>query len=170
MKRDAVISDCGVYRYWLQRSWGEGSTLVVVGLNPSTADANVDDPTIRKCIHYAKREGHTKLVMLNLFAVRATDPKELPMLGGLAVGPQNDTYLSQYLDAYPRFLAAWGAVDKRMRWLIPRVVHESNRAVCLGHTKEGFPRHPLYMRNDAPFVPFVRKEPSGAGRVTEDSK
>ena len=69
MKKKANISDCGKYRYSLERHWGEGNkTVIFVGLNPSIADAEIDDPTIRRCINFAKSWGYDRLIMLNISA------------------------------------------------------------------------------------------------------
>lgn len=78
VRKGAFISECNLYRYWLTREWGEGGNLMAfVMLNPSTADANIDDPTIRRCVGFAKREGRNGIVVVNLFAGRATDPDEM---------------------------------------------------------------------------------------------
>lgn len=147
------------YRYALWRDldplW-EKPPLVVIGLNPSTADENQDDPTIRRCRGFAKRWGHAGLIMLNLYAVRSTDPKPVFQMGMYAaVGPENNDVVIQVAkqvhEAGGRVLAAWGAfheaggraLDVRL-WLkgagVPLYV--------LGFTKDGRPRHPLYMKAD----------------------
>jgi hypothetical protein len=106
----AVLSDCGEYRYELRRTWGADDEPLVcwVMLNPSTADADQDDPTIRRCISFSNRWGFGRLVVVNLFARRATDPKEL-LHGGDPVGSANDaSTLAAALEA-DRVIAAWGA-------------------------------------------------------------
>jgi len=108
----ADLSPDGFYRYSLGRRWTPGEKLlVVIGLNPSTADATQDDPTIRRCVGFAKRWGFGGLLMLNLFAYRATDPEELR--GAIArgldpVGPLNDAKLLGFTDGCPA-LVAWGS-------------------------------------------------------------
>jgi len=145
----ADISEDRVFRYKLWRRWSDQPALVVIGLNPSTADESKDDPTIRKCIGFAKRDGYGGLVMLNLFAFRATDPKEM-ILNGWQVGPRNTDVIEATI-ADPmsgRIVAAWGgdcpkATSRRVvEWLTCAV-----RLWCWGTTKDGLPRHPLYLSN-----------------------
>lgn len=143
----AIFSECRTYRYALWRRWGEGAAALFIGLNPSTADEARDDPTIRRCIRFARDWGHDAVVVVNLFAYRATDPRNLI---GLAdpIGPDNDLALAQCHDVAAITVAAWGVngrlndrADAVMRWLDPigKPLH------CLGTTKDGHPRHPLYV-------------------------
>lgn len=150
----AVFSDCRAYRYSLWREWDrDARQLVVVGLNPSTADETQDDPTIRRCIGFAKREGCGKLVMLNLFAFRATRPKD--MLAALdPVGAHNDAMLRSYADD-PRtavVLAAWGNHGSPERVAEVRALFPL--LYCLGRNASGSPKHPLYVRGDAPVTVY----------------
>lgn len=149
----AVFSDDRVYRYELRREWGPGPTLAFIGLNPSTADETLDDPTIRRCIGFAKREGCGSMVMVNLFAYRATDPRQ--MKAALhPVGPENDKHIVQATRTARAIVAAWGvhgsylARDYDVLSILPFP------ADALGITKGGYPRHPLYVRADAPLVPY----------------
>lgn len=150
----AVFSDCRLYRYRLERRWGEGVLGAFLMLNPSTADEFQNDPTIRRCIGFAKREGWGGLVILNLFAFRATDPKDMERAPD-PIGPDNDEYLNAAsFRVNGPLVAAWGAhksaVDRGryvaafLRWPM----------LCLGTTADGSPRHPLYVRADTPLVPF----------------
>src|SRR5690348_16099160 len=109
MKRDAVISDCGRYRYSLSRwGWDERSgRCVFIMLNPSTADASVDDPTIRRCINFAQGWGYGMLEVVNLFAWRATFPKELALAPD-PVGPHNGEYLTRAITIGDITVCAWG--------------------------------------------------------------
>lgn len=158
--RGARISKCGLYRYVLGRRWsphGEPATFVM--LNPSTADASLDDPTIRRCIGFAKSWGAGGLHVLNLYALRATDPRELARADD-PVGPDCDEYLYRHLRAAVMagrpVVAAWGAHPfARQR---ARDVHGMLHAVdwrCLGTTADGSPRHPLYLRRDAELAPWT---------------
>lgn len=153
MKKSAIFSDCRSYRYVLRRSWDDGlPPLVVIGLNPSTADETVDDPTIRRCIGFAKRESYGGLVMLNLFAFRATDPRELTLAVD-PVGPDNDRWLGEETLEH-NVLCAWGAhhmADGRESWLRRSFVRNW---MCLGKTKNGAPRHPLYLPADTGLVGY----------------
>lgn len=147
----ADLSDDGRYRYRLTRRWADGDTWATfVMLNPSTADATEDDPTIRRCTAFAKREGCSALQVVNLFAYRATDPRELTKIAD-PIGPENDAWLSKALRFPSLRIAAWGTHGRPDRV----VVVKSFAGSCLralGVTKDGHPRHPLYVRADAPLV------------------
>ena len=153
MQSNAVLSDCGRYRYRLDRRWGNGPTMGFVMLNPSTADAEVDDPTIRRCIGFAKREGCGSLQVVNLFAFRATDPEELYAADD-PVGPGNDNHVRYVLNRARIAVAAWGA-HRLARDPGDALAKGWRRMVCLGKTKAGAPRHPLYVRKDAPLIPIL---------------
>jgi hypothetical protein len=157
----AVISSCGRYRYRLTRTWDASKNkLVFVMLNPSTADAEQDDPTIRKCIGFAKRLGYGGIKVVNLFAYRATDPKALRhhhgAHGDMVIGPENDRYLmyaSENADGtLPRandtLVVAWGGhgdhYPRRVRDVLA-VVRRICKPMCLGYTKSRQPRHPLML-------------------------
>lgn len=123
-------------------------------LNPSTADAELDDPTIRRCISFAKREGCTELTVVNLFAYRSTDPKQLYKVDD-PIGPQNDFYIKQAIRAHDMgiVIAAWGAhpiAINRAKEIL--AMPEFADVLCLGTTKKGAPRHPLYVKSDAQFI------------------
>jgi hypothetical protein len=163
VRSGAQFSDDRRYRYALWREWESGPTVrsfVVIGLNPSTADESEDDPTIRRCIAFAKREGCGRLVMLNLFALRATDPRVMKAHPE-PVGIDNDGVIwrrtQPSLGDQPIVVAAWGVHgvhrdrDMRVRQFAPPLV-------CFGVTKDGHPRHPLYLRADAPLVPYPPPE------------
>lgn len=146
----AVISDCGLYRYRLWRRWADGPCCVFVMLNPSTADATKDDPTIRRCIGFAKREGCGSLEVVNLFAFRATSPDDMKR-AVQPIGPDNDRHLLEATrTADGPVIAAWGAHggyegrDRSVRLLLREV-----SLLCLGKTKNGSPRHPLYAPSNA---------------------
>lgn len=165
MRTGAVFSDCRTWRYALWREWDEiASQLVVIGLNPSTADEMQDDPTIRRCIGFAKREGLGKLVMLNLFAFRATQPRD--MFAAIdPIGPQTDTVLRAYATD-PRtavVVAAWGGNGTPER--VAEVASIFSRLECFGRNKDGSPKHPLYLKGDTPIVPFRGGVLTPTGRV-----
>jgi hypothetical protein len=155
--RGAHISSDGFYRYGLWRTWDYGPWLPFVMLNPSTADANLDDPTIRRCIGFAKREGYGGIRVVNLYAYRSTSPKALLTCAD-PVGPENDGYLYGTLAAARTsrvpVIAAWGANARLDR--VARVLNLLPGAVwrCLGTTKQGAPKHPLYIKSDQPLVPY----------------
>lgn len=167
MTGSAIISPDGVYRYRLERTF-EGNPnqrLVFIMLNPSTADASTDDPTIRRCIGFAKREGCGGLVVVNLFALRATDPTALRAASD-PVGPENYSNLSD-ASYSGRVVAAWGAhpfaatQGRKVAWALTL---GDRPLYCLGMTRAGAPRHPLYVRGDQPLVRWY--PPAEYGRDT----
>ena len=193
----AILSPDGRFRYELRRTYRprgmfappQRGLFVVIGLNPSRADATEDDPTIRRCRAFAEREGCATLVMLNLFALRATEPADL--IAWLNRGeapfkarkPDRDpdapadewlvewTYTAEAVarvirevrDVGGYVVAAWGALADH-RHVTQRAANIAAMVTmpicgnlplrCLGTTKEGHPRHPLYLRADAPLVPW----------------
>ena len=164
IKSSAAISDCGKYRYELKRNWGDGPTCGFIMLNPSTADASIDDPTIRRCIGFAKREGCGGLIVVNLYAYRATKPADLWALdpSERIGGPEAGIRLHKAVAESEIMIAAWGAKTHRAEhWIVERY---GARLKCLGKTKEGHPRHPLYVRADAPLIPLLAPLTPGAPR------
>ena len=142
MYRGAVLSPCRKYRYALNRIWNKDMPFVVfIGLNPSTADEIEDDPTIRRCIRYAYDWGYGGVHMLNLFAFRATEPKDMREAAE-PVGIDNDKFLLAYASRPKNeiVIAAWGAHgaflgrEKAVKKLISPL-H------CLSITKDGHPGH-----------------------------
>lgn len=173
MIRSAFISEDGLYRWNLTRDWrdetlalGQGVTsppsgsLCWVMLNPSTADASDDDPTIRRCISFSQREGYGALEVVNLFAWRATKPAEL-MHAADPIGWWNDGAIMFALGRASRVVCAWGSSASKVGSCrtvqIPAWAREHDVPVsCLGTTKNGWPRHPLYVRADQPFEEYPR--------------
>jgi hypothetical protein len=156
-RREAVISGCGLYRYTLHRPsevlYPERSTAAFVMLNPSTADATQDDPTIRRCRGFARGWGCAGLTVLNLYALRSTNPAELWKAAD-PVGPENDDYLRRMAREYGDVVCAWGGNAKpdRVAAFLRIMEGAAARLWCLGNTKDGSPRHPLYVRADQPLV------------------
>lgn len=150
----ASFSDCRTYRYTLIRAWIGGSgTVNFVGLNPSTADETADDHTIRRCIGYAKAWGFQSMRMLNLFAFRATDPRDM-MAAADPVGPDNDAVLRHYLTCGEPAIAAWGAGG----WYRGRgpFIHDIYPQLqVLRLTKHGHPAHPLYLPKTLTPQPWI---------------
>ena len=158
IKTGAVISDCGKYRYRLDRRWSDGPTCVFIMLNPSTADHTQDDPTIRRCIGFAKREGCGALAVINVMAFRATKPKDLPRDFRIAAGPENSAHIrSVVAEADGPIVAAWGA-HKGAAWAGGKVLAickaAGRQVYSLKTTQSGSPGHPLYVKADAPLVPI----------------
>lgn len=153
----AELSDDGVYRYalWRRLSMGERAVLFV-GLNPSTADALLDDPTIRRCVGFARMWGFDWLYMGNLHAFRATDPKNLPLDGPRAIGPLNWERLQWMSQKADLVVAAWGANPLRGAALeYAKRLTALPHTKCLGRTKAGAPKHPLYLPKDARLLALV---------------
>ena len=142
--RSAVFSRCRKYRYILTRVWNPKLPLVLfVGLNPSTADEHKDDPTVRRCIGFAREWHFGGLSLVNLFAYRATDPGDL-LAATDPIGPRNDNCILTIARTTGRIVLAWGTLggilgrDQRVLSMLPG-------AYCLGVTKGGHPKHPLYL-------------------------
>lgn len=161
--KDALISDCGRYRYWLSRTWDETRPhMVFVMLNPSVADANIDDPTIRRCMGFAARENCGGIIVVNMFAYRATKPTELVGLDD-PCGPENDDWqyyhISRACSAGVPVVLAWGANEmaakEAKRFFAYYQPAEWHEFCCLGQTQSGAPKHPLYIAADQPLVPYV---------------
>ncbi len=161
MRRTAVISECGLYRYRLTREWGDGRLMTFAMLNPSKADADIDDPTIRRCMSFACREGAAGIVVFNLFAFRSADPEAL-VLAYDAVGPDNleemGRVLSDAAAAGVPVVCAWGAhwvaAEKAADHFVKEAGKRGALLVCLGKTKSGAPRHPLYVKSDTKFEAY----------------
>lgn len=149
MLTTATLSTDRMYRYRLGRRWGaDGLEALFVMLNPSTADESVDDPTIRRCIGFAKAWGCNALTVVNLYALRATDPEALRTHAD-PVGPENDATIAAAVAATDIIVCAWGAFNLsplRVRRVWPLLnLSELRPPQCLGTTKDGHPKHPLYL-------------------------
>ena len=163
MHQGAVIDPTGCYRYSLWRVWNpKTSRVAFIMLNPSRADATVDDPTIRRCIGFAQRWGYGSLEVVNLFAYRTSDPVRLKQMRD-PVGPENDHYLKQARERGTLTILAWGNrgnLNQRsqqvLSWLTPW-----ENLYCLGVTRSGHPRHPLYLKRETkPIRYFLAHSPS----------
>ncbi len=182
-RRGAMLSDCGRYRYILERAWDDAAPrCVFIMLNPSVADANVDDPTIRRCLGFALRAGCGALRVVNLFAFRATSPDAMKKAHD-PIGPENDAMLRGVMrraiaDGGP-IVAAWGALGAHLdrdKAVADMAAQHGLTLVCLGKNGNGSPRHPLYVAADQPFeawpgdVPAI--EPTsgalGVAKVSDD--
>jgi len=153
MKKSAKFSECMKYRYSLTRIWNDDTfsapLLVFVGLNPSTADAEKDDPTIRRCIGFAKDWGYRGIVMLNIFAYRATNPREIKDVPD-KIGKYNDVFLNNFAgDNNYDVIFCWGAFPE-YKWRMNQVENIFTHGKPIALSKDGFPRHPLYLKKDLP--------------------
>lgn len=154
--KSAVFSPCRKYRYALYRTWDERlASCMFVGLNPSTADETKNDPTIRRCINFAKRWGCGGLIMANLFAFRATKPEDMKAAAD-PVGPENDRWLIQLHNAAGLVIAAWGR-DGVFRERGAKVLamlrrnRDGGDIGCFGLTENKQPKHPLYIKGDTSY-------------------
>ncbi len=156
----AEFSACRQYRYALSRIWDPLLPMIAfVGLNPSTADENANDPTVRRCIGFAKTWKYGGLVLVNLFAFRSTDPAGLPMADD-PVGPENDASIMRHCKSVKRVVAAWGT-HGRLLERDEQVLALLSRPFCLGVTNGGAPKHPLYLAGDTRLRPFRRSVAEG---------
>jgi hypothetical protein len=155
--RSAIFSADRRYRYALVRAWNrDAPRAVFVGLNPSTADEREDDPTIRRCVGYARLWKCGSMAIVNLFAFCSTEPKGLGLVAD-PVGPENTTRLRSHLDGAPRAIvvAAWGRVPATVRRLARETIAEleARRGIrVLGLNRDGSPKHPLYLAYDRPLT------------------
>lgn len=156
--RGALSSPCRRYRYILTRQWeiGPHDYAVFIGLNPSTADEFDDDPTIRRCIGFAKSWGMGGMAMLNLFAFRATLPSTIMAVTD-PIGPENDLHIIETCRAAMFVVACWGKYGAHrgraaaVHALVPELC-------CLARNKDGSPGHPLYLKKILTPIPW--KEPT----------
>lgn len=166
-KSGAVFSDCERFRYDLWRSWGSGpflkrvthKRLVFIGLNPSTADAYKNDPTVTRCINFARRYCFGGMHMLNLFGFRSTDPAGCRAMGLAAIGEHNDEHILRVCtaDTTGVIVASWGAFEwaqERGEQVAAMLVERGIVVNALALTRQGYPRHPLYLPKDSYPTPW----------------
>lgn len=148
------------YRYRLWREWrgglfrGRGGLTLFIMLNPSTADGSIDDPTIRRCVSFTQSWGHNRLEVVNLFAYRATNPKEL-LQACSPIGPGNDAYILDAADRADTIVCAWGT----MGWIDDRAkdvksMLSKHKLQCLGLTRGAHPKHPVRLSKQLRLEPF----------------
>lgn len=155
IEKSAIFSPCRKYRFTLERHWKrEKGFALFVCLNPSTADENIDDPTIRRCIRFSETWGYGGLVMCNIFSLRSTDPKALYTQSLIEPISENYNYIEKYSKFAGITIAAWGNhgdLNSRgetvLRSFLKKPYH-------LGLTKSGQPKHPLYLRSNTKPQPF----------------
>lgn len=177
----ALFSPCGRYRWWLQRQWrAGGSAVVFLGLNPSTADGRREDPTLRRLCGLARDWGHGRLLVLNLFARVGRDPAQLCRCAE-PVGEHNEAWLATalaWLAAHPlrpgapppRVWLGWGQLGSlhgRHRRALDLLRCWEGEVVCVGTTRGGQPRHPLYVRAGQAPLPFAACPPPCPGSLAD---
>jgi hypothetical protein len=160
----AVYSDNRFHRYVLTRLLGppHGKTTMVIGLNPSTATADQNDPTVRRCVGFTETFGCSLFCMTNAFAFRSTKPLGLLDVSD-PVGPENDAELVRVAKTADVIVLAWGThSNAKLRNLIARRGAEvvrllsGHKLMCLGRNRDGSPKHPLYLRADTKPIEWKR--------------
>ncbi len=147
MKTDAILSEDRKYRYVLSRIWDESKpTVMIIGLNPSTADETENDPTIVRCIDFAKSWGYGGVYMLNLFGFRATQPKDM-FNTKEPIGNENDKYIYEYSKICDKVICAWGN-DGDYKNRSKEILSKIENLYYLKLNKTGEPAHPLYLKGD----------------------
>ena len=175
--RGAVFSDCMKYRYTLTRKFETSlfhstfKRIAFIMFNPSTASAEVDDPTIRRVMNFAYREDCHSLVILNLIPFITSKPSELDPNTAFGAGRNIEQMIPTLLD-YPQIVVAWGAIGEGYQDIFIKALGQletcladlafqmkresffDGKFYCLGTTESGHPKHPLYLKKDQPLEPF----------------
>lgn len=158
MVGDAVFDKAGKYRYSLSRIWNaKGAKAAFVMLNPSKADATLNDPTITRCIGFAEKMGCGSLEVVNLFAYRTAYPKELRVCAS-PIGKLNDQYISAAVETANFVVVAWGnwgQLHGRDQEVLQLVASKSP-VFCFGITGKGHPRHPLFLSYEVDLIELPR--------------
>lgn len=149
--KGAVIDSTGQYRYSLWRIWDvERPKVTFIMLNGSTADADNDDPTLRRCIGFAKAWGFGSLEVVNLFGYRTTFPTELKKAAD-PCGPENDKYILKAIKDAEMVIVAWGTngtFKKQDKHVLGLLKGNYVEPYYIDKSKDGIPKHPLYLRAD----------------------
>jgi len=154
LKNTASLSRCRQYRYALWRTWDDSlGSVMFVGLNPSTADETADDPTLVRCMNYARSWGYGGVCMANLFAYRATEPADMKAAVE-PVGRQNNRWLTKLAGESTLLVAAWGN-DGGYLNRSHKVLRLLPGMYCLAINKTGEPAHPLYQKASLTPVPLL---------------
>jgi|AntDeeMinimDraft_5_1070356.scaffolds.fasta_scaffold33186_1 hypothetical protein len=171
----AILSQCGQYRYQLSRDVTPrqvddapaGQTIAFFGINPSTADATIDDSTVKKWIGFTSRLGASRFVVGNVFAYRATKVKELASASD-PFGPGNDAHIDSIVEEADILVPCWGARGKIPRELrtaldemLGRLLSTGKPVFHFGRTQSGDPMHPLMLGYSTPLVPWPNLDISG---------
>lgn len=166
MDSGACFDAIGVYRYSLWRNWNhKAPRIAFVMLNPSRADAEVNDPTIRRCLRFAQTWGYGSMEVVNLFALRAAQPSLLQQVAD-PIGPECDQHILKAVERADRVILAWGnwgslcGRDRTVLALLTSHIIPCPSLYCLGLTQAGQPRHPLYIRRDTQFIPYRSRVPT----------
>ncbi|MNR13832.1 hypothetical protein D3C85_1302620 [compost metagenome] len=158
----AVLSECGLYRYRLDREvQPEGLVFAYFGINPSTADASIDDSTVRKWRGFTLRNGGKKFIVGNVFAFRSTDPKALEFAED-PFGPDRYAHLEQIIAEADVLVPCWGNSSKvpptirpHIADLLETLLGSGKPVMHFGLTASGDPKHPLMLSYDTPLLPWT---------------
>jgi hypothetical protein len=152
MKKHAIISRNGKYRYQLSRIWDEEKpNILFIMLNPSTADKDVNDPTTNRVIKFAKYWGYGGIFICNLYAYRSTDPNDLKYIDD-PIGKNNIKHIRKLIGLTEKVIYAWGNNQKEPEWLCDLV----NTPYCIDISIKGIPKNPLYLKNNLQPKLYVR--------------
>lgn len=154
----AIISECEQYRYRLTRRWKDGPSILWVMLNPSIADAEQLDPTLRRCLGFSKAWGYGRMVIANIYALRSTDPKRLLKHNHNPSNRINNQYIYQEALRCKKIVLGCGS-HSMARDRLSEVTHvitnlAGKKCYCLGTTQAGYPKHPLYVAGNTELVRF----------------
>ena len=155
LSKTAEFSICGRYRYGLSRSWNDNKKQALfVGLNPSTADNKIDDPTIRKCVRFADSWGYGSIEIVNLFAYKATHPKNL-FTSRDPIGPENDYWIKKAYTRSDIAIACWGSFGS-FQERSTKVAADLVKLHCLAINNDEEPTHPLYLSANLKPIPYAK--------------
>jgi hypothetical protein len=163
MVGDAAFSDDKIYRHYLLRDWSDKhywpwdidtKFILWIGMNPSTAEGHIDDPTIRKEIKFSKREDYERYIKCNVMDYRSTSPQNIPQDGAMSDG--NRGTIRWFAKRAAIIIAAWGKLPPKLSYHAEVVFHDicKYQIWCLGKNNDGSPRHPLYLKDTTPFERF----------------
>lgn len=170
--RSAQFDPTGQYRYWLHRRWDEARPeIVLIMLNPSRADHQQDDPTLRRCIRLAQQWHYGSLTVVNLFAYCSPSPQQLKIATD-PVGKDNDSQILQVCETAGQILLAWGNwgnLQGRDQQVLDLLQPYRDRLYCLGLNRTGQPRHPLYVPRNTKLCPWTdgRTSPPNPNRCID---
>ena len=157
----AVISACQQYRYRLERQiQAEGQVFAFFGINPSTADADLDDATVKKWRGFSKRNGVRRFIVGNVFAYRSTDPRGLALVDD-PFGPDWNRHLVEIIQEADVLVPCWGTLGKMPRdlkgapaQLLAHLIASGKPVLHFGRTRCGQPMHPLMLGYSTPLLPW----------------
>ncbi|EKC6206086.1 TPA: DUF1643 domain-containing protein [Escherichia coli] len=163
VNKDAIFSVCGKYRYAISRTWDAAKPYALfIGLNPSYADAELDDPTLKRCISFAQSWGFGGVRIANLFAYVCTDRFEM-MRFPEPVGADNDKYLAELIAGAGIVVAAWGNEGRHLKRSAVVRAFLPVDTKCFKINATGEPMHPLYVHGDTKLIPFLMPDNAAVG-------